>query len=66
MNLSYAGSRRICSESSSHTYAVGKKNVGDSQLIAMEFPIRSVGRQVFGSTKNFPFHDPAHLNDFKK
>ena len=61
LNLSYAIARKTPAVKG----LVIKTTPEEGTLQPTEFKIRSTGRQMFGSTKDFPFHDIDKFSAFK-
>ena len=60
MELAYAAAK------ASPTKVQTKKvDAGDIALKPTELQIRTVGRQVYGGTRDLPFHDVSKFAEFK-
>lgn len=65
LNISYALAKRS-SPVREMVVKTSPQQLEDGVLQSTEFKIRSTGRQVYGSTKDFPFHDVEEFAGFKR
>ena len=64
LNAAYAAAKKA-SPTRAVVVRTTKTDVGDVTLKPTELQIRTVGRQVYGGTRDLPFHDVSKFAEFK-